>query len=326
MLIFRFHVKLQGCIIYINCCLGILLTLVHFQPNRLGGQGTNSANLSHRQIMIPSWHSTAMKLRHHIGVSKNNGIPKWMVYNGKPYEQMDDLGGFNPRFSSETSHIFHWMASNQETTFQFPHPPWPNSSISSSKFNTTKKAVSHTSDGWGCPPPQVGTVRGGTDATWGKVFFWLVVFQPIWKICSSNWIISPSRGENKRYLKPPTSKVLFFFGAPQNATKDLSDRAQPVQWCSSNSWRRSQLKATARRPAPVAGHGPTWDDGHLITPKKSPRFGHPLPATSLWCVVVMAHLEVQGGYAKVSWWWPLPASSRSLANMTFESLSLPTKF
>ena len=30
-------------------------------------------------------------------------------------------------------------------------------------------------------------------------------FQPIWKICSSNWIISPKRGEHKRYLKPPPS-------------------------------------------------------------------------------------------------------------------------
>ena len=28
-------------------------------------------------------------------VSKNSGTPKWMVYNGKPYEQMDDLGGKN---------------------------------------------------------------------------------------------------------------------------------------------------------------------------------------------------------------------------------------
>ena len=28
-----------------------------------------------------------------MGVSKNSGTPKWMVYNGKPYEQMDDLGG-----------------------------------------------------------------------------------------------------------------------------------------------------------------------------------------------------------------------------------------
>ena len=29
--------------------------------------------------------------------------------------------------------------------------------------------------------------------------------QPIWKICSSKWIISPGRGENKKYLKPPPS-------------------------------------------------------------------------------------------------------------------------
>ena len=27
-----------------------------------------------------------------MGVSKNRGTPKWLVYNGKPYEQMDDLG------------------------------------------------------------------------------------------------------------------------------------------------------------------------------------------------------------------------------------------
>ena len=27
-----------------------------------------------------------------MDVSKNRGTPKWMVYKGKPYEQMDDLG------------------------------------------------------------------------------------------------------------------------------------------------------------------------------------------------------------------------------------------
>ena len=37
-----------------------------------------------------------------MGVSKNGGTPKWMVYNGKPYEQMDDLGGFNPRIFGNT--------------------------------------------------------------------------------------------------------------------------------------------------------------------------------------------------------------------------------
>ena len=29
--------------------------------------------------------------------------------------------------------------------------------------------------------------------------------QPIPKICSSNWIISLGRGENKKHLKPPPS-------------------------------------------------------------------------------------------------------------------------
>ena len=35
-----------------------------------------------------------------LGVSKNRGTPKWMVYNGKPYEQMDDLGGNTPIFGN----------------------------------------------------------------------------------------------------------------------------------------------------------------------------------------------------------------------------------
>ena len=33
-------------------------------------------------------------------------------------------------------------------------------------------------------------------------------FQPIWKIWSSNWIISPNKDENKKYLKPPPSSCM----------------------------------------------------------------------------------------------------------------------
>ncbi len=31
--------------------------------------------------------------------------------------------------------------------------------------------------------------------------------QPIWKICSSNWMISQNRGENQKCLKPPPSFI-----------------------------------------------------------------------------------------------------------------------
>ena len=37
--------------------------------------------------------------------------------------------------------------------------------------------------------------------------------QPIWTICSSNWIISPSKGENKTCLKPPS-----ILGADKHST------------------------------------------------------------------------------------------------------------
>ena len=43
-----------------------------------------------------------------------------------------------------------------------------------------------------------------TSNSWSKVLRNLVGgFNPFEKICSSNWIISPSRGENQQYLKPP---------------------------------------------------------------------------------------------------------------------------
>ena len=39
-----------------------------------------------------------------------------------------------------------------------------------------------------------------------KTSWW---FQPIWKICSSNWMISPGRCKNKKWLKAPPRKIGF---------------------------------------------------------------------------------------------------------------------
>ena len=41
------------------------------------------------------------------------------------------------------------------------------------------------------PPGKLNWKRYNISSWW---------FQPIWKICSSNWIISPSRGEHKKYF------------------------------------------------------------------------------------------------------------------------------
>ena len=41
----------------------------------------------------------------YMGVSKNRGTPKWMVYNGKPCEHMDDLGGVFPPFKETPIYI-----------------------------------------------------------------------------------------------------------------------------------------------------------------------------------------------------------------------------
>ena len=49
----------------------------------------------------------------YIGVSKNRGVSPKLdgENNGKPYEQMDDLGGFNPLFS-ETPIMIVGLCSN----------------------------------------------------------------------------------------------------------------------------------------------------------------------------------------------------------------------
>ena len=50
---------------------------------------TKSSYERHRSVIIDK------TSRIYMGVSKNRGTPKWMVYNGKPYCLMDDFEGTN---------------------------------------------------------------------------------------------------------------------------------------------------------------------------------------------------------------------------------------
>ena len=58
--------------------------------------------------------------------------------------------------------------------------------------------------------------------------------QPIWKICSSIWIIFPGRGENKRYLKPPPSYDWF------NSWWQFSPKQKVVSGFFSMNWLSNQ--------------------------------------------------------------------------------------
>ena len=49
--------------------------------------------------------------------------------------------------------------------------------------------------------------------------------QPLWKICSSNWIISPGRGENIKCVKRPPSSI------PRAYTKFGRQQQQSKLWC-----------------------------------------------------------------------------------------------
>ena len=50
--------------------------------------------------------------------------------------------------------------------------------------------------------------------------------QPIWKICSSKWIISPGRGENKKYLSNHHLGEVHF----KNSSFGLNDRTKLITY------------------------------------------------------------------------------------------------
>ena len=55
-------------------------------------------------------------------------------------------------------------------------------------------------------------------------------FQPSWKMCSSNWIISPGRDENKKYSKPPPRYDWFHQGFIEKFMKiTLSSNRRPTK-------------------------------------------------------------------------------------------------
>ena len=92
-------------------------------PKKNTVQNLNNFTFPERKtcsLKIDAWKTTRDYVktsgRVDMDVSKNRGIlpPKWMVYNnGKPYEQMDDLGVFQltlqnlrpPFFSKGRSHL-----------------------------------------------------------------------------------------------------------------------------------------------------------------------------------------------------------------------------
>ena len=88
-----------------------------------------------------AWDENMSKQRHHcLGVSKNSGTPKWMVYNGNPYKK-DDLGV--PLFSETPIFVFGslgilWETKNNWMTWDGKHP-------------TARWAATSYIWGWGSP-------------------------------------------------------------------------------------------------------------------------------------------------------------------------------
>ncbi len=66
-----------------------------------------------------------------------------------------------------------------------------------------------------------------------------MVEPPIWKICSSNWIISPNRDEHKKCLKPPPRVDFWIFWyskqLQESYTEPLNPHKKQPRWRSSKS-------------------------------------------------------------------------------------------
>jgi len=54
-----------------------------------------------------------------MGVSKNRGTPKWMVYNGKTSLKTENFGGYGTPIFGNTHMFFFWISSScRSSSFQ----------------------------------------------------------------------------------------------------------------------------------------------------------------------------------------------------------------
>ena len=104
-----------------------------------------------------------------------------------------------------------------------------------------------------------------------RFFRWFVFFSwdgelvggwtnPIWKICSSNWIISPGKVKNKKCLKPPPS-----FSWDGGNFRNFKQKNPPIHEFDL-LWRRGTWRTT-RHPRPIPREGTDAQDLSRLPPK-----------------------------------------------------------
>ena len=116
-----------------------------------GGKWKDCSNLTDNSHINIAVSDQSIQLQH-IGVSKNSGTPKWMVYNGNPIK-MDDLGV--PLFL--------------ETSTSFPPPP----DFSTSHCSKSPRKWGTTSRCYGSPTRQRSDSLGLSANSWPPQFHWL---------------------------------------------------------------------------------------------------------------------------------------------------------
>ena len=139
-------------------------------------------------------------------------------------------------------------------------PTWMVDFVVSVHGSVTKKQYDHGSEMgigyvWVAPPSQ--------RCQWSPTIsrWW---FQPIWKK-KSNWIISPSSGENNNYLKPSTRFVshVFSFGNPKLHFTSFKPRGSSILGGSGNQ---------SLHPARDPGHPWAYERSKHSGPKPFRKF------------------------------------------------------
>ena len=149
----------------------------------------------------PNFRRSENPPKKYLGVSKNRGTPKWIVYNGKPRLKWDDLRG-KPHYFRKHPSDFTGTPRNCATI------RWPKIFLWISPSRAKKSSINASQVWTPTKMPREKKAKGMRRKTVPFLELDLITSwwlnQPIWKICSSNWIISPSRGEHKKIFETTT--------------------------------------------------------------------------------------------------------------------------
>ena len=126
------------------------------------------------------------------------------------------LGHRNSVWITSPCDIFFWASVSFPCQMRFSYPPFPTGLVTlpGTPLNSQGDTICKSARSTGA---SLGEIHG-FQIDWGSLVGGFNLFEKY----QSNWIISPNRGENKKYLKPPPSSV---FCSPNEHLPLVSNRS-----------------------------------------------------------------------------------------------------